>query len=132
MADTARDGGDAFADEAEPTVTIDEYIEGIEAEELVRYPASPSLAPRIDGFGPFEWGPIWCRARAQLCSRALSAGRENPYVGGGFGAGRRRRQGVHLRRRVPQAPGRLLLPHLRAGWSRWGVHCLQPRLPRRT
>ncbi|KAG2611982.1 putative E3 ubiquitin-protein ligase UBR7 [Panicum virgatum] len=34
MADTARDGGDAFADEAEPTVTIDEYIEGIEAEEL--------------------------------------------------------------------------------------------------
>ncbi|OEL19956.1 putative E3 ubiquitin-protein ligase UBR7 [Dichanthelium oligosanthes] len=34
MADTARDGGDAFLDEAEPTVTIGEYIEGIEAEEL--------------------------------------------------------------------------------------------------
>lgn len=31
MADTARD---AFADEAERTVTIDEYIEGIEAQEL--------------------------------------------------------------------------------------------------
>lgn len=47
MADTVRDGGNAFADEAEPTVTIGEYIEGIEAEELVRYPASPSLARRI-------------------------------------------------------------------------------------
>ncbi|CAN6221208.1 unnamed protein product [Urochloa humidicola] len=34
MADPARDGGDAFSDEAEPTVTIGEYIEGIEAEEL--------------------------------------------------------------------------------------------------
>ncbi|KAL6602784.1 hypothetical protein ACP70R_043145 [Stipagrostis hirtigluma subsp. patula] len=32
---TAGDGGsDAFADEAEPAYTIDEYIEGIEAEEL--------------------------------------------------------------------------------------------------
>ena len=46
MADTARDGGDAFADEAEPTVTIGEYIEGIEAEELVRYPASGVSLPR--------------------------------------------------------------------------------------
>ncbi|RCV21823.1 hypothetical protein SETIT_4G168700v2 [Setaria italica] len=34
MADTARDGVDAFADEVEPTLTIGEYIEGIEAEEL--------------------------------------------------------------------------------------------------
>ncbi|XP_062179023.1 uncharacterized protein LOC133883668 [Phragmites australis] len=30
----AGNGGDAFAEEAEPTVTIGEYIEGIEAEEL--------------------------------------------------------------------------------------------------
>lgn len=32
MADTA---SDAFPDEAEPTVTLDEYIEDIEAVELV-------------------------------------------------------------------------------------------------
>lgn len=29
-------GAGAFEDEAEPTVTIGEYIEGIEAEELVK------------------------------------------------------------------------------------------------
>jgi hypothetical protein len=40
----AADGTDAaFDDEVEPTVTIREYMDGIEAEELVtpRYPAHP-------------------------------------------------------------------------------------------
>lgn len=31
----SREMADAFADEVEPTMTINEYIEGLEAEELV-------------------------------------------------------------------------------------------------
>jgi hypothetical protein len=42
----AGDGSDAFADEAEPTVAIDEYIEGIEAEELVPTPSSSTPPAR--------------------------------------------------------------------------------------
>jgi hypothetical protein len=49
----AGDGGDAFADEAEPTVTIEEYIEGIEADELV-----PPLSPTHPSIQPISVG-VW-------------------------------------------------------------------------
>jgi hypothetical protein len=118
MADTGRD---AFPDEAEPAFTLDEYMEDIEAVELVTYllpvpPSSDSYFVEVD----------FCLTLSLLLW--LFAER---CAGGGFGAGRGRGQGVHLRRRIPQAPGRLLLPHLRAGWSRRGLYRLQPRLPRR-